>query len=114
MPYNADLRCGYGVWEMNTSWIKTCFRDDFGIDFEFKDERDEEFLEKEIDIWATHYIAYTVFNQDKSMKSELGAHHYETIWNFLFEKINAYLEKNKDKLETYRDTDSDIDLLDSQ
>ena len=96
MPYSADLRSAYGFWEMNMAWIYSCMRDDFHLDFTFKEEDDRLVFENQVDVWATHYIAYKLFS-GKSMTSYLGAQYYETIWEFLYDKISNYIDDFQSK-----------------
>ena len=84
-------------------------RDDKG-----DDNDDRKVFEMKLDDWLTAYMIYKTFGHDMGRHKNIDK--YESIWEFLHEKIEEYVGENSDimRLTSEDDSDSDSDEEESK
>lgn len=99
--YDADLRCSYAETGINMRWVYHMMSESESVfaDIDFKNESDRHNFEDKVNEWVNDWLRFRVFWLPSKGSTDTyppftpaDIKESQTIWEFLFSRIEDYLE----------------------
>jgi hypothetical protein len=104
MPYNADLRTGYGKFNFNINWFYEAMND-MNYEVEVSTDFHISSFEYHIEEHAMKYIVVKAFGVCDGVENKMIDIHHENIWTYLCEVALAY--KGDDVKITHKESEDE-------